>query len=71
MSQNKVALVTGGGGFLATQHIYALSQLNCKIILIDINKKKLINIKIFFLFICDNFFLNFFEIFPSIFFIIG
>ena len=28
-------LVTGGGGFLASQHAAALSQLNCKIILID------------------------------------
>ena len=45
MTKNKIALITGGGGFLATQHVYALSQLNCKIILIDINKKKLINIK--------------------------
>ena len=45
MTKNKIALITGGGGFLATQHIYALSQLKCKIVLIDINKKKLINIK--------------------------
>ena len=45
MSKNKVALVTGGGGFLASQHAAALSQLNCKIILIDKDKKKLIKVK--------------------------
>jgi NAD(P)-dependent dehydrogenase (short-subunit alcohol dehydrogenase family) len=40
---NKVILVTGGGGFLARQHANVVLKNNGKLILIDINKKKLIS----------------------------
>ena len=44
--KNKVAIITGGVGFFGTQICAALVELNCKVILLDINnfnsnKKKL------------------------------
>jgi NAD(P)-dependent dehydrogenase (short-subunit alcohol dehydrogenase family) len=45
MSKKKVAIITGGGGFFAYQHALAMHKINAEILLIDINKKKLIEIK--------------------------
>lgn len=39
--KNKVALVTGGGGFLSLQHSNAILKKNGILILVDISKKKL------------------------------
>ena len=35
--KNKVAIITGGAGFFGTQICTALVELNCKVILLDIN----------------------------------
>lgn len=45
MTKNKVAAITGGGGFFAYQHALAMHKINAEILLIDIDKKKLIEIK--------------------------
>ena len=45
MIKNKVAAITGGGGFFAYQHALAMHKINAEILLIDIDKKKLIEIK--------------------------
>jgi len=45
MSKKKVAIITGGGGFFAYQHVLAMHKINAEILLIDIDKKKLIEIK--------------------------
>ena len=37
----KIAIITGGAGLLADQHINAVLQNGGKVFLIDINKKKL------------------------------
>ena len=39
--RNKVSIVTGGYGFFGNQITKSLSELNSKIILIDINKRKI------------------------------
>ncbi len=39
--KNKFALITGGGGFLGKEHALALLEVNAKIILTDISKKKI------------------------------
>ena len=41
----KNCLITGGAGLLGREHAIALSKFNCKIILLDINKKRLIEAK--------------------------
>ena len=46
MDYKKAAIITGGGGFFAIQHATAIHQLGMRIILIDIDKKKLLNNKI-------------------------
>ena len=38
---SKTALITGGGGMLGFQHAFALLQTNAKVILVDINLRKL------------------------------
>jgi NAD(P)-dependent dehydrogenase (short-subunit alcohol dehydrogenase family) len=45
---NKLALITGGAGFLGTQHALALSELGCNIFLLDNNYKSLLKKKILF-----------------------
>ena len=39
--KGKIAIITGGAGLLADQHINAVLQNGGKVVLIDINKKKL------------------------------
>ena len=43
--KNKTTLITGGGGLLGPEHAIILSKYNSKIILIDIDKKKLVDSK--------------------------
>ena len=38
---SKTALITGGGGMLGFQHAFALLQTDAKVILVDINLRKL------------------------------
>ena len=42
MKKIKTALITGGGGLLGPQHAIALAKINFRVILIDINKSKLL-----------------------------
>ena len=39
--KNKIAVVTGGCGFFGSQICDALLELKCKVILLDIDKKKI------------------------------
>ena len=41
--RGKVSIVTGGAGLLGAQHALALAELKSKVILIDINRKKLLD----------------------------
>ena len=43
--KNKVAIVTGAGGLLGKEHCKALNTAGCKIIALDIDLKKLVNLK--------------------------
>ncbi len=45
MLKKKIAIITGGGGFFAYQHALAMHKINAEILLIDIKKKKLLEIK--------------------------
>ena len=45
VKKREVSLITGGGGFFAYQHAIAMHEIKKEIILVDINKKKLVNIK--------------------------
>ena len=42
LNTNRVILITGGAGLLGPQHALALNELGFNIILIDIDKKKLL-----------------------------
>ena len=42
MKKIKTALITGGGGLLGPQHAIALAKINFRVILIDLNKSKLL-----------------------------
>ena len=42
MLSKKSALITGGAGLLGPQHAIALNELNFNIVLLDIDKTKLI-----------------------------
>jgi len=42
MKKIKTALITGGGGLLGPQHAIALAKINFRVILIDLNKPKLL-----------------------------
>lgn len=43
--KGKIAIVTGGAGLLGTEHAFALAEKNASVIIIDLNKKKLENLK--------------------------
>ena len=43
--KNKVAVITAGGGHLCSFFALALAHSGCKVIIIDIREKKLIDIK--------------------------
>ena len=42
---NKTALITGAGGLLGFEHASALLEINCNLILTDINLNQLIKVK--------------------------
>ena len=46
--ENRVSIITGGGGLLGFQHAQALVEVNSRIVLIDTNYKHLLKHKNFF-----------------------